>query len=148
MVPTGYRSASWELTPETFGLLLEFGFAYDSSCMADDRPYLEAHGQHTLLELPVHWSLDDWPYFAWSGDDGGVLPIREHSSGRGRTSSPKVVSDRRHTTLTMHPEVIGRGYRLAAWRRVLEQARCRSELWFCDHRGLARHLREQGALPT
>jgi peptidoglycan/xylan/chitin deacetylase (PgdA/CDA1 family) len=148
VVPTGYRSASWELTPETFGLLLEFGFAYDSSCMADDRPYLEAHGQHTMLELPVHWSLDDWAYFAWSGDDGGVLSDPGTLERTWSDELASVVSDRRHTTLTMHPEVIGRGYRLAALRRVLEQARGRGELWFCDHRGLAQHLREHGALQT
>jgi len=69
--PTGYRSPAWELTPETFGLLLEHGIEYDSSCMGDDRPYLEVLDGRQLLELPVHWSLDDWPYFGWSVDQGG-----------------------------------------------------------------------------
>src|SRR4051794_25312624 len=40
VTPLGYRSPSWELTPETFALLQEHGFAYDSSLMGDDRPYL------------------------------------------------------------------------------------------------------------
>ena len=59
--PIGYRSTSWELTPETFALLVERGFGYDSSCMGDDRPYIERFEQWEILELPVHWSLDDWP---------------------------------------------------------------------------------------
>ena len=36
---------SWEVTPETFALLVEAGFEYDSSCMGDDRPYFEEHGR-------------------------------------------------------------------------------------------------------
>ena len=39
------------------------GFLYDSSLMADDRPYeLTANGEATgLVELPVDWILDDAP---------------------------------------------------------------------------------------
>src|SRR5206468_2767736 len=33
VVPQGYRSPSWELTPETLALLHENGFSYDSSLM-------------------------------------------------------------------------------------------------------------------
>src|SRR5262245_23177776 len=40
VTPRGYRSPSWELTPETFALLREKGFEWDSSLMGDDRPYL------------------------------------------------------------------------------------------------------------
>ena len=40
VTPRGYRSPSWELTPETFALLQEHDFAWDSSLMGDDRPYL------------------------------------------------------------------------------------------------------------
>ena len=43
--PVGYRSPAWEMTDETFDLLAEHGFAYDSSCMADDRPYLAVLGR-------------------------------------------------------------------------------------------------------
>jgi len=31
------------MTPETFELLVELDFVYDSSCMGDDRPYMEEH---------------------------------------------------------------------------------------------------------
>ena len=34
--------------------------------MGDDRPYWESWAARRLLELPVHWSLDDWPRFGWS----------------------------------------------------------------------------------
>ena len=38
---------------------------YDSSLMADDVPYeLLSNGEPTgVVELPVQWILDDYPYF-------------------------------------------------------------------------------------
>jgi hypothetical protein len=47
------------MTPETFELLVELDFVYDSSCMGDDRPYMEEHQELSLLELPAHWRTDD-----------------------------------------------------------------------------------------
>ena len=38
--PQGYRAPGWELTTCTLGALGESGFAFDSSLMGDDRPYL------------------------------------------------------------------------------------------------------------
>ena len=61
-------------------MLVEHGFAYDSSCMGDDRPYVEEHDGLRLLELPVHWSLDDWPRFGWSIDLGGNVGDRRRAA--------------------------------------------------------------------
>lgn len=96
--PDGYRSASWELTPETFTLLTEFGFAYDSSCMGDDRPYVEEHAGNSILELPVHWSLDDWPHFAWSIDEGGQLTDPNMVLSTWLTEYESALHDSRHVT--------------------------------------------------
>jgi len=71
--PAGYRSPGWELTPETLALLAKLGFRYDSSLMADDRPYWETSGGEPLLELPGHWSLCDWPLFGFTSRHGGLL---------------------------------------------------------------------------
>ena len=68
--PVGYRAPSWNFSDATLELLLELGFLYDSSLMADDRPYeLNANGKPTgLVELPVDWILDDAPLFNPLGD--------------------------------------------------------------------------------
>jgi peptidoglycan-N-acetylglucosamine deacetylase len=103
ITPAGYRSPGWELMPETLGMLGEFGFRYDSSLMADDRPYWEVAGQAPLLELPGHWSLCDWPFFGWTPYHGGLLAepaaveriwLDEYESAR---------SEGRVVTYTMHP---------------------------------------------
>ena len=131
--PRGYRSPSWELTPETFALLLEHRFDYDSSCMGDDRPYFETLGADRMLELPVHWSLDDWPYYGWSVDAGGnvISPTAWFESWLAEFDS--AVVERRLVTYTMHPEVVGRGYRLAALERLVGAMRDRADVWFPTH---------------
>lgn len=135
--PAGYRSPGWELTPDTLALLNEFNFTYDSSLMGDDRPYLLASDTIQLLEFPVHWSLDDVPYFAFSAD----LPARLHDSGAMRNAWLAELAsarcDRRHVTLTMHPEIIGRGYRAEELRRLLDDVRDQGPVWFTRHHDVA-----------
>lgn len=118
--PKGYRSPAWEVTPETFEMLVELGFEYDSSFMGDDRPYIEVQGAKEILELPVHWSLDDWPYFGWHPDMGGALADPAVFRSVWIEEFASVREEGRHVTYTMHPEVIGRGYRMRALRSILE----------------------------
>jgi peptidoglycan/xylan/chitin deacetylase (PgdA/CDA1 family) len=107
VTPRGYRSPGWELTPVTLALLPELGFAWDSSLMADDRPYRLPNG---LLELPVHWGLDDVPYHARYAPVDEILAIwtAEHDHADG------------HVTYTIHPEHTGRGHRITLLERLLD----------------------------
>ena len=121
--PAGYRSPGWELTPVTLELLREHGFAFDSSLMGDDRPYRLHDGG--LVELPVHWSLDDVPYLAFDpdapsrlGDPAAVLAAW----------TAELEAAEEHLTLTLHPEVIGRGARLRILDALLERVAHQSVL--------------------
>jgi peptidoglycan/xylan/chitin deacetylase (PgdA/CDA1 family) len=107
VTPRGYRSPGWELTPITLSRLPELGFEWDSSLMADDRPYRLPNG---LLELPVHWSLDDVPYFQRHApvDEIAAVWIAEHDHAAG------------HLTYTIHPEFTGRGHRITLLERLLD----------------------------
>ena len=53
--PVGYRAPSWNFSPNTLSIIREMGFIYESSLMADDRPYeLLQNGEPTgVVELPV-----------------------------------------------------------------------------------------------
>jgi len=135
--PAGYRSPGWELTPETLALLAGLGFSYDSSLMADDRPYWETSGNQPLLELPGHWSLCDWPYFGWTPVAGGLLadPARVERIWLEEYESAR--QEHRAITYTMHPEAIGRGYLLRMLRRVLTSMLDRGRPWFATHAEIA-----------
>jgi peptidoglycan/xylan/chitin deacetylase (PgdA/CDA1 family) len=106
VTPAGYRSPGWELTPTTLALLPELGFTWDSSLMADDQPYRLGE----LIELPVHWRLDDVPYFTAFRDPREVLAIwkDEHGAADG------------HLTYTIHPEFTGRGARITLLEGLLD----------------------------
>ena len=110
----GYRAPGWELTPFTLAALGELGFTHDSSLMGDDRPYRVAAGAVELVELPVHWSLDDAPHFAAATDPTGLLAAWEAELDRA-------VAERRHVTFTLHPEILGRPHRIVVLERLLDR---------------------------
>jgi peptidoglycan-N-acetylglucosamine deacetylase len=84
----GYRSPSWDLSNYTIDLLLAHGFRYDSSLMGSDYlPYRARRGdiaklgepfrfgeQTALIEMPISWSLDDYPHFEFVRTESIVLP--------------------------------------------------------------------------
>ena len=146
--PAGYRSPGWELTPDTLALLAELGFGYDSSLMADDRPYWVPAGGRQLLELPGHWSLCDWPFFGYTSFHGGLLTdpavveriwLEEFESAR---------QERRLVTYTMHPEAIGRGYCMRMLERVVAAMRDRGRPWFATHAEIAALARQAMPQPA
>lgn len=141
----GFRSPAWNLNMKSPQLLLENGFKYDSSLMADDfKPYYLRVGdsatidgnivfgeETALLELPVSWELDDFPYFAHTGQKQGL-------------SSPQYVFERWMEefyyadklpnsvyTLTMHPQVIGRGPRIEMLEKFIKTIKENSNAEFC-----------------
>jgi peptidoglycan/xylan/chitin deacetylase (PgdA/CDA1 family) len=113
--PEGYRAPAWDLTRCTLEALGACGFAFDSSLMGDDRPYLVEAGDRVLVELPVHWALDDAPHFAHTTDPAGLLAV-------WRAELEAAAREGRHTTVTCHPEILGRAHRVDVLRRLLEDA--------------------------
>jgi peptidoglycan/xylan/chitin deacetylase (PgdA/CDA1 family) len=138
--PRGYRNPGGETPADTVALIQEYGFLYDSSFLGDDRPYIEKHGDIELLELPWHWSLDDWPYFGYSGDSGGntmgaatwrqnVWDEYENARGEGRNMN-----------VVCHPEIIGRGYRFQHLEKLLHDIVSDGQAWIPTMEKLARHV--------
>ena len=116
--PAGYRSPSWELSDHSLGLLRERGFRYDSSLMGGDAPYWAAEG---LVELPIHWALDDYPYFVFAPTDGRrLMAAPEHVYAAWRDAFDELYSRGGVFTLTMHPYIIGRPGRLRMLDRLLD----------------------------
>ena len=127
----GYRSPSWDFSDHTLELLLQHGFTYDSSLMGHDYlPYQARHndeaelwepvrfGEATpLVEMPVSWSLDDFPVFEFSRTRAGLLPGLANAElvGRNWYADFRYMAERFEwgvITYTMHPHVIGRGHRM------------------------------------
>ncbi len=67
------------------------------------------------MELPVHWSLDDAPYFAASPAGTGLWAV-------WRRELELAAEESRAITLTLHPEILGRPGRVEILERALDLA--------------------------
>ena len=136
----GYRSPSWDLSPHSVELLLKHGFIYDSSMMGDDyTPYRVRQGDiiapekpaefgkpTRLIEMPISWSLDDYPHFEFVRTKNTILP--------GLMNADLVLENwvddflyLKKTlkwgviTYTFHPFVIGRGGRMLILEKLISK---------------------------
>lgn len=126
--PRGYRSPAWELSDATLGLLQERGFLYDSSLMGSDAPYLAAPG---LVELPVHWSLDDYPYLVFGPGDGRrLMASPSHVLEAWSWAFAETWQRGGVFTLTMHPYIIGRPGRLRVLAELVDHMRTFADVRF------------------
>lgn len=146
IVPQGYRSPAWDFSDRTVSILRDYGFVYDSSLMgADFTPYYARidDGFDTtsayrfgpnvdLVELPISWLLDDFPHFEFVDKDTCGL------------SAPSKVQEiwidefeyaRRNVpgglySLTLHPQVIGRGQRMMMLERLIDVFKSYADVQF------------------
>ncbi|MGD9602363.1 MAG: polysaccharide deacetylase [Gammaproteobacteria bacterium] len=148
--PVGFRSAAWDLTESTIAIVKEMGFLYDSSMMADDRPYeLLANGQSTgLVELPVEWILDDWPLFQISWPSKHVaIRNAEDVYSIWKEEFDGAYEEGTVFVLTMHPQVIGHRYRMAMLDRLITYIKSKPGVWITTHEAIVRHVRAQAGMP-
>lgn len=136
----GYRSPSWDLSENTIDLLEKHGFIYDSSLMgADYIPYRArvgdvaelgkpfVHGKETsLVEMPISWSLDDHPHFEFLRTPQFTMPGLQSArivmdSWYDEWCFMKKTVDWGILTYTMHPYVIGRGFRMYALEKLVDK---------------------------
>ena len=120
--PRGYRSPSWELSEHSLQILAERDFLYDSSLMGDDIPYsVDANGRE-LIEIPVNWELDDFPYFAYAPSlmPRSLMASPEHVYQVWAAAFEGMYHYGRSFVLTMHPFLIGRPGRLRMLERLIQ----------------------------
>ncbi len=142
--PVGYRSPAWDLSPNSISLMEELGLRYDSSLMNGDyQPYFARIGDAVteqmftrgrtsrVVEFPVAWELDDFPYFhfGWKPFTPGLRSTQDVFVAW------KEEFDAAHDiggvfTLTCHPEVIGRTPRLAMLERLVSYMRSKPGVRF------------------
>ena len=124
--PLGYRSPSWELSSHSLELLVSRGFLYDSSMMGDDAPYILEDGlPRSIVEIPIHWALDDAPNFVYAPSAGRLGPMRNPDEvfGGWAAEFEGLYRYGRSFVLTMHPQYIGRPGRLLMLERLIQHIR-------------------------
>jgi len=149
--PVGYRAPMWETTYATAGLLLDRGFLYDSSLMDGEMPYELAEGDtpdaRSLVEIPVHWALDDWEQYAFLPDGSGLIEDPKKALSMWSADLAAIHEDGSCFTLTNHPFLSGRPARVRALDRLVAQMQELPGLWVASAGEIASHVRSLGLKP-
>jgi len=98
--------------------------------MAMDQPYeLVANGKPTgLIELPIEWILDDFPYY--SGNASGSLPSPESVFQIYKDEFDSAYEERTMLVLTTHPHVSGHRSRVAQLEKLIVYMKSKPGVWF------------------
>lgn len=149
VAPVGIRTASWDFSASTLGIIKEMGLLYDSSLMGDDDAYELMDGDVAtgIVELPPEWIRDDAVY----------LSMRRQPALRPHTPPSSVLevflreldgarAEGGLYVLTMHPHHIG--HRSRAWiiEAVIEHAKKAGDCWFATHEQAARYCKAQAGI--
>lgn len=144
--PVGLRTPSWDFSAHTLRIVREMGLLYDSSLMADDEPYeLLEDGKPTgVVELPVEWIRDDFPYFNMDRFSG----LRPHTPPEAvldiwQAEFDGALAEGGLFLLTMHPHVIGHRSRMRMLEELIRYMRSHSGVWFATHADIAAYVKAQ-----
>jgi peptidoglycan/xylan/chitin deacetylase (PgdA/CDA1 family) len=143
--PVGMRTASWDFSPNTLGIIRQMGLLYDSSLMADDEAYeLLLDGEPTgIVELPPEWIRDDAVYWNMQRFSG----LRPYTPPSGVEEVFKAEFDGAFAEgglfiLTMHPHYIGHRSRIGVLERLIRHAKSCGGVWFATHEQVARWCKD------
>ena len=135
--PVGFRLPEGDCTVETTRLLEEEGFLYNNSFFDRDAPYVRPEAM--LVEIPMRWETQDFPYFAF----GPSFP-----SGKSRIAVYDEVLDNwlweleacceegYCFTLKVDPQIIGTPGRIFMLERILAEV-SRRNIWCATGREVA-----------
>lgn len=142
VTPKGYRGPG-EHSDQTLLLLEEYGFVYDSSFKGDDyRPYRPRIGdcvsrdeplvrgrEARLWELPTSYEFDDWVHFQFNFSpyrNGTANPQSVLSIWQQEFDWMDAHIDHGILTVLMHPQIIGRGSRMAMLEQYIVYLKARN----------------------
>ena len=141
--PVGFRSPSGNWAPGFAEVLRAAGMRWSSSWRGDDLPYFHPPlGPAPLVELPLHYELEDEPYFAFNL----YPPV---PPGQSRIAGYRdVLANWRQDfagfhryglcfLMRLHPEMIGTTGRIALLHDLLSEMRGHPDVWFATGREVA-----------
>jgi len=144
--PVGIRTPSWDYSPFTMKIIREMQLLYDSSLMADERPYeVLFEGKPTgVVELPVEWIMDDYPYFGMNR----FSTVRPHIAPEDVLDLWSKEFDVAYDEgslfiLTNHPHIIGHRSRIVILDKLINYMKARRGVWFARHDEIAKAAAKQ-----
>ena len=142
--PAGYRAATYKFSRNTLDILIDHGMIYDASLFGDDIPYVLRNARGSVIELPSHYGMDDWPHYQFSRDFATLMPIKS------TTQAMQVFREEFDAAwefgglwiAVWHPFLSGRLARARAIRELIRYMHDKGDVWFATCEQIARHVRK------
>lgn len=156
--PVGFRAPMWDLSWDMPRMLHERGVLFDSSLMDADWPYELAvdpgagepgAGADSIVEVPLHWILDDWEQYVYLPEISGtgLIETPAHAVELWRTELDGMRRFGGCWVLTNHPFASGRPSRAAALDELMGYVASCPDVWLTSLGEIARHVRGLGLTP-
>ncbi|HEV7260284.1 MAG TPA: polysaccharide deacetylase [Bosea sp. (in: a-proteobacteria)] len=136
IVPKGFRSPAWEMTPFMLAEVKRRGL-YDSSLMGFDHPYTI----DGVTQVPVLWAVDDAIYFRFSGSPTDRAPPSPQGGILEAWLDEWHVLHRegRMMMLTIHDWISGRAGRIRMLEKLLDVVATSPGTWIATVGEVAAH---------
>ncbi|TAM58057.1 polysaccharide deacetylase [bacterium] len=150
--PRLYRAPSWELKRRTPELLVREGVLSDSSLMDDEAPYALETPAGPLIEIPIHWCLDDaeyWMHSRVNRDKSIEDPESVFRIWSGEFEG--YYEEGGCYVLTLHPFVSGRPFMMATVERLIRFIQGFPGVWWTTMDEVTSHaarLCAEGRIPV
>lgn len=142
--PRGIRVPTYKFSAATLDHLVANGFEYDASLMGDDVPYILTNGNGSVVELPTHYGVDDWPHYMASRDLSYIMPIKSPSQAMDvfRAEFDAAWEHEGLFVPVWPPFLSGRLARCCAIANFIEYMLNKGNVWFAPMEEIAAHIRE------
>ncbi|WP_192459043.1 polysaccharide deacetylase family protein [Musicola keenii] len=130
--PVGFRLPAGQWKPGFVEAMAQAGIRWSSSWRGDDLPYF--HQEAPLVELPLHYELEDDPYFAFNLSPA-VPPGQSRIASYAHTLENMKLDFRGFYrfggcyVLRLHPEIIGTAGRIGLLDELLDFICSHDNVW-------------------
>jgi peptidoglycan/xylan/chitin deacetylase (PgdA/CDA1 family) len=132
--PMGWRSCTQ--STNTIELLIEHGFAWNSNCFHEERPFLYEHNGKTLVELPRQPFGDGTLFGHRHGEYGNPYHGLETWKAYFDELYSETETQPGYIPFTCHPYIIGRPGRTLALRGIIQHMK-KQNVWFASGQEIA-----------
>jgi peptidoglycan/xylan/chitin deacetylase (PgdA/CDA1 family) len=141
--PRGHRAPSYRFSKNSLDFLVLEGFSYDASLMGDDIPYILDNGSGTIVEMPSHYAMDDWPHYMASRDLDYLMPVKSPAAAMEgfRQEFDAAWAFGGMWIAVWHPFLSGRLARCAAIAELIGYMQKKGNVWFARLEDIASHVR-------
>jgi peptidoglycan/xylan/chitin deacetylase (PgdA/CDA1 family) len=149
--PTGFRIPAGNGAPGFIEALKDHGIRWSSSWRGDDLPFAHPTAPD-VIELPLHYELEDEPYFAFNLSPA-VPPAQSriasysHTLGNLQMDFAGFHRFGLCYVLRLHPEIIATPGRIGVLRELIEGIQQHNDVWIATGADVA-HWWAQSTLPV